>query len=75
MKKDITALLIMSAILFVVILFLPNTIPIHFNWRGEADIVVDKYFLLLGVIIPYSVYWQFFRKNERTIKSSIRKNL
>ncbi|WP_245833018.1 DUF1648 domain-containing protein [Oceanobacillus timonensis] len=64
MKKDITVLFIMLVMLFVVILFLPASIPIHFNWRGEADIVVHKYVLLLGVIIPYSVYWQFFREKR-----------
>ncbi|MFD1068044.1 DUF1648 domain-containing protein [Oceanobacillus locisalsi] len=64
MKKDIKIFFIMLVILFVIILFLPASIPIHFNWRGEADIIVDKYFLLIGVCIPYSVYWQFFR-NKR----------
>lgn len=64
MKKDITVFLIMFVILFGIILFLPDSIPIHFNWRGEADIVVNKFFLLIGVIIPYSVYWQFFRGNR-----------
>ncbi|GGP08167.1 DUF1648 domain-containing protein [Oceanobacillus neutriphilus] len=64
MKKDFIVLLIMLIVLFVIILFLPDLIPIHFNWRGEADIVVHKYFLLFGVIIPYSVYWQFFREKR-----------
>ncbi|WP_339183780.1 DUF1648 domain-containing protein [Oceanobacillus sp. FSL W7-1293] len=64
MKKDITVFLIMFVILFGIILFLPDFIPIHFNWRGEADIVVHKFFLLIGVIIPYSVYWQFFREKR-----------
>ncbi|WP_198136801.1 DUF1648 domain-containing protein [Oceanobacillus jeddahense] len=64
MKKDIAVFLIMFVILFGIILFLPDSIPIHFNWRGEADIVVQKFFLLIGVIIPYSVYWQFFREKK-----------
>ncbi|MFD1414922.1 DUF1648 domain-containing protein [Oceanobacillus jeddahense] len=64
MKKDIVVFLIMFVILFGIILFLPDSIPIHFNWRGEADIVVQKFFLLIGVIIPYSVYWQFFREKK-----------
>ncbi|MEK4300440.1 DUF1648 domain-containing protein [Oceanobacillus sp. FSL W8-0428] len=64
MKKDIIVFLIMFFVLFIVILFLPDSIPIHFNWWGEADIVVHKYFLLAGVIIPYSVYWQFFREKR-----------
>lgn len=64
MKKDMIVLLSMLVILFVVILFLPDSIPIHFNWRREADIAVHKYLLLIGVVIPYSVYWQFFREKR-----------
>ncbi|MEH2951095.1 DUF1648 domain-containing protein [Sporofaciens sp. JLR.KK001] len=41
--------------------FLPDSIPIHFNAQGEADLFVNKWFLLLGTVIPYSVYFQFLR--------------
>ncbi|GIO22725.1 DUF1648 domain-containing protein [Oceanobacillus sp. J11TS1] len=61
MKKDVLVFFIILFILFIAILFLPNSIPIHFNWKGEADIVVNRYFLLFGVIIPYSIYWKYSR--------------
>ncbi|WP_424694968.1 hypothetical protein [Granulicatella adiacens] len=34
----------------------------HFDFRGNADMYVNKFFLLFATIIPYSAYWKFFRK-------------
>lgn len=59
--KDISVLLLIIAVIFVICLFLPDKVPIHFNVQGTADMVVNKYFLLFGAVIPYSVYWQFLR--------------
>ncbi|SHH86333.1 DUF1648 domain-containing protein [Virgibacillus chiguensis] len=62
--KDIVVFLSMFIVIFVICLFLPQEIPIHFNAQGEADIIVNKYFLFIGTMIPYSAYWQFFRKEN-----------
>ena len=63
--KDFIVLIFMIAILFFISLFLPNKVPIHFNSSGNADIVINKFFLLLFVVIPYSSYWQFLRKSKK----------
>ncbi|WP_286164875.1 MULTISPECIES: DUF1648 domain-containing protein [Clostridia] len=62
--KDIFVFALITAVIFVICLFLPEAIPIHFNAQGEADIIVNKYFLLIGSVILYSVYWQFFRNDN-----------
>ncbi|MGX7265529.1 DUF1648 domain-containing protein [Enterococcus crotali] len=56
------------AILLLVCLFLPNEIPVHFNYQGKADLVVNKYFLLFGTFILYSFYWKFLRKKDQEKK-------
>ena len=62
--KDVIVFLVMLAIVAVVCWFLPDSIPFHFNEQGEADLVVNKWFLLLGTVIPYSAYIQLFRKRK-----------
>lgn len=59
--KDISVLLLIIAVMFVICLFLPEKVPIHFNAQGEADMIVNKYFLLFGAVLPYCTYWQFLR--------------
>ena len=59
--QDVLVLLLIIAVIFIICLLLPERVPIHFNAQGNADIVVNKYFLLLGAVIPYSAYWQFVR--------------
>ena len=63
--KDILVFVLIVAVIFIACLFLPERVPIHFNAQGEADIIVNKYFLLFGAIIPYSAYWSFLRKKKR----------
>ena len=65
--KDILVLLVMLAIIVVICIFLPEKIPVHFNAKGVADIVANKYYLLFATVIPYSAYWKFIRgrKNEK----------
>ena len=62
--KDVIVFLVMLAIVAVVCWFLPDSIPVHFNAQGEADLVVNKWFLLLGTVIPYSAYIHFFRQRK-----------
>lgn len=62
--KDLVVLLLMIAIIYVICLFLPDRVPIHFNAQGKVDMVINKYYLLFGTVIPYSVYWQFFRRHK-----------
>ncbi|MGG5371119.1 DUF1648 domain-containing protein [Enterococcus sp. AZ196] len=62
--KDLIILLLLILIILFACLFLPIKIPIHFNMKGEADTIVNKYFLILFVIIPYLAYWKFLRKKK-----------
>ena len=59
--KDVIVFLVMLAVVAIVCCFCPDSIPIHFNAQGEANLFVNKWFLLLGTVIPYSVYFQFLR--------------
>ena len=60
--KDILVLVFMVIVIYIICLFLPDSRPIHFDIKGNADMYVNKLFLLFALIIPYSAYWKFFRK-------------
>lgn len=60
--KDVVVLIVLLAIIFVICLFLPQQLPFHINAQGKVDFYANKYFLLFVTIIPYSVYWRYFRK-------------
>ena len=45
--KDILVLLLIIITIFIICLFLPERVPIHFNAQGEADMIVGKYFFYL----------------------------
>ena len=62
--KDVLVLMLMVVVIFIICLFLPEKIPIHFNAKGEADMFANKYYLLLATVIPYSAYWKFVRESE-----------
>lgn len=62
--KDILVFVLVVACIFVICLFLPGKVPIHFNIQGDADIIINKYLLLFGAVIPYSAYWKFLRKGK-----------
>ena len=62
--KDVIVFLVMLTIVAVVCWFLPDSIPVHINAQGETDLIVNKWFLLLGTVIPYSAYIQLFRKRK-----------
>ena len=63
--KDIAVFLILLVVAAILCYFLPEKVPVHFNAQGEADLAVNRWFLMLAVVIPYSVYWQFFRRNKK----------
>lgn len=63
--KDVAVFLILLAVAAVLCYFLPEKVPVHFNAQGEADLAVNRWFLLLAAVILYSVYWQFFRRNKK----------
>lgn len=63
--KDVVVFLILLAAAAVLCYFLPKKVPVHFNAQGEADLAVNRWFLMLAVVIPHSVYWQFFRGNKK----------
>lgn len=62
--KDLLVFICMLIILFLITFFIPKNIPVHYNIYGKVDIIVNKYYILLAVIIPYSAYWQFFRNKH-----------
>ena len=57
-KKDLFVLFLLAVIIFLIIFLLPEQVPIHFNSAGNADIVVNRFWLILGLPIPYSLYWK-----------------
>lgn len=63
--QDVVVFFSLLAVAAVLCYFLPEKVPVHFNAQGEADLAVNRWFLLLAVVIPYSVYWQFFRSNKK----------
>ena len=59
-KKDLFVLFFLAVIIFLIICLLPEQVPIHFNSAGKADIVINRFWLILGLPIPYSLYWKYF---------------
>jgi len=59
-KKDLFVLFPLAVIIFLIICLLPEQVPIHFNSAGKADIVINRFWLILGLPIPYSLYWKYF---------------
>lgn len=65
--KDVLVLILMIVIIFIICIFLPEKIPVHFNAKGVAEMFVNKFYLLFATVIPYSAYWKFIRgrKNKK----------
>ena len=65
--KDILVLTLMIVVIFIICIFLPEEIPVHFNAKGTPDMFANKYYLLFATVIPYSAYWKFIRgrKNKK----------
>lgn len=65
--KDVLVLILMIVVIFIICIFLPEKIPVHFNTKGVADMFANKYYLLFATVIPYSAYWKFIRgrKNKK----------
>ena len=65
--KDVLVLIFMIVVIFIICIFLPEKIPVHFNSKGVADMFANKYYLLFATVIPYSAYWKFIRgrKNKK----------
>ena len=59
-KKDLFVLFPLAVIIFLIICLLPEQVPIHFNSAGKADIVINRFWLIFGLPIPYSLYWKYF---------------
>ena len=67
--KDVLVLILMFVIIFIICIFLPENIPVHFNSKGVADMFANKYYLLFATVIPYSAYWKFIRgKKNKKVK-------
>ena len=64
-KKDLFVLFFLAVIIFLIICLLPEQVPIHFNRVGKADIVVNRFWLILGLHIHYSLYWKYFRSKSK----------
>ena len=65
--KDVFVLIVMIIVIFIICIFLPEEIPVHFNAKGTPDMFANKYYLLFATVIPYSAYWKFMRgrKNKK----------
>ena len=65
--KDVLVLMLMIVVIFIICIFLPEKIPVHFNAKGDPDMFANKYYLLFATVIPYSAYWKFIRgrKNKK----------
>ncbi|AWN18908.1 DUF1648 domain-containing protein [Streptococcus sobrinus] len=61
-SKDIFVLCLSIIVILIICQFLPNWVPVHFNSKGEVDFKVYKYFLVFAAVIPYSLYYKYFRK-------------
>ena len=59
--KDVLVLVGVMFVIFIVCIFLPEQIPVHFNAKGIPDMFANKYYLLFVAVIPYSAYWKFVR--------------
>ena len=66
--KDVLVLIGIMFVIFIVCIFLPEKIPVHFNAKGIPDMFANKYYLLFAAVIPYSAYWEFVRgrKNRKS---------
>ena len=53
--KDLLVLGLLIAVIFIICLFLPERIPVHFDAQGKADTVMNKYFLLF--FCHYSIFY------------------
>lgn len=67
MLKDVLVLILMFVVIFIICIFLPEKVPVHFNAKGVPDMCANKYYLLFATVIPYSAYWKFMRgrKNKK----------
>ena len=65
--KDVLVLMLIIVVIFIICIFLPEGIPVHFNAKGTPDMFANKYYLLFATVIPYSAYWKFIRgrKNKK----------
>ena len=66
--KDVLVLIGIMFVIFIVCIFLPEKIPVHFNAKGIPDMFANKYYLLFAAVIPYSVYWKFVRGRKNKNK-------
>ncbi len=65
--KDVLVLMLMIVVIFIICIFLPEEIPVHFNAKGIPDMFANKYYLLFAAVIPYSAYWKFVRGRKNKI--------
>ena len=65
--KDVLVLMLMIVVIFIICIFLPEKIPVHFNAKGAPDMFANKYYLLFAAVIPYSAYWKFVRGRKNKI--------
>ena len=65
--KDVSVLILMIVVIFIICIFLPEKIPVHFNAKGIPDMFANKYYLLFAAVIPYSAYWKFVRGRKNKI--------
>ena len=65
--KDVLVLIGIMFVIFIVCIFLPEKIPVHFNAKGIPDMFANKYYLLFAAVILYSAYWKFVRGRKKSL--------
>ncbi|AAK76831.1 putative membrane protein [Clostridium acetobutylicum] len=62
-KKLMIALCVIPlVVLALIVLVLPDQIPLHFNYKGDANRYGSKYFIFALTPLPYLIYITRIRK-------------
>lgn len=63
-KITIALWLIPVIIIGILVLVLPEQIPLHFNYKGDIDRSGSRYWVLLLIPIPYLIYVTRIKKKK-----------
>ncbi|MDD3348807.1 MAG: DUF1648 domain-containing protein [Bacilli bacterium] len=66
LKKDLLILVIPVIIMFIIMPFLPDKIPMQWNLEGEVNWYLDKELSFLLGLIPFVIYelWKIRHKDK-----------
>lgn len=64
-KLTLALWIIPAIVLTIIVLFLPAQIPLHFNYKGQADWHGSRYWIYVLIPIPYLVYITRIKKKKK----------